>query len=425
MLLKNSIFFKISIIIFIFIFFLPITVFADDSIYVWSSDTKPLNDTAPTSGNVVNNTTKPTNSNTSDNTNLNLNCGSCILIEQHSGKVLYNQNMHEKLRPASVTKVMSILLIMEAIDSGTISYTDKVPCTEAASAMGGSQIWLDVREELTVDEMLKAICVVSANDCTVAMAEYLAGSQEAFVEKMNAKAKELGMNDTCFKNCHGIDEDGHVTSSYDIALMSKELLNKHPNITKYTTIYMDSLRDGKSQLVNTNKLIRNYNGATGLKTGSTSVALYNLSASATRDNLSLIAVIMKAPDTKTRFAEAKKLLDYGFNNFHYKKLANKGDVLKNVAVNKGISNSINGILEDDSGVLIKKGLDKDISQTVEIPDIIEAPITEGQILGTVSYTLNDQEVGKVNIVAEKSVDKISTYNMIENIYAKWFSLLRK
>ena len=165
--------------------------------------------------------------------------------------------------------------------------------------------------------------------------------------------------------------------------------------------------------------------ATGLKTGSTSVALYNLSASATRDNLSLIAVIMKAPDTKTRFAEAKKLLDYGFNNFHYKKLANKGDVLKNVAVNKGISNTINGILENDSGVSIKKGLYKDISQTVEIPDIIEAPITEGQILGTVSYTLNDQEVGKVNIVAEKSIDKISTYNMIENIYAKWFSLLRK
>ena len=215
--------------------------------------------------------------------------------------------MHESLRPASVTKVMSILLIMESLDSGQIKLEDKVPCSENARSMGGSQIWLNETEILTVNEMLKAMCVVSANDCTVAMAEFLAGSQEAFVEKMNTRAKELGMNDTCFKNCHGIDEDGHVTSSYDIALMSRELLTKHPSIKNYTTIWMDSLRDGKSQLVNTNKLIRNYQGATGLKTGSTSLALYNLSASATRNGLSLIAVIMKAPSTKVRFAEAQKL----------------------------------------------------------------------------------------------------------------------
>ena len=217
--------------------------------------------------------------------------------------------MHESLRPASVTKVMSILLIMESLDSGQIKLEDKVPCSENARSMGGSQIWLNETETLTVNEMLKAMCVVSANDCTVAMAEFLAGSQEAFVEKMNTRAKELGMNDTCFKNCHGIDEDGHITSSYDIALMSRELLTKHPSIKNYTTIWMDSLRDGKSQLVNTNKLIRNYQGATGLKTGSTSLALYNLSASATRNGLSLIAVIMKAPSTKVRFAEAQKLLD--------------------------------------------------------------------------------------------------------------------
>ena len=227
--------------------------------------------------------------------------------------------MHESLRPASVTKVMSILLIMESLDSGQIKLEDKVPCSENARSMGGSQIWLNETEILTVNEMLKAMCVVSANDCTVAMAEFLAGSQEAFVEKMNTRAKELGMNDTCFKNCHGIDEDGHVTSSYDIALMSRELLTKHPSIKNYTTIWMDSLRDGKSQLVNTNKLIRNYQGATGLKTGSTSLALYNLSASATRNGLSLIAVIMKAPSTKVRFAEAQKLLDYGFSNYTYKK----------------------------------------------------------------------------------------------------------
>lgn len=377
---KKKFYKQLAILCLIFILLLSNICFASESIYVWSTESKPLNNTIQT------------NSTPSVSSNLNLDCGSAILIEQNSGQVLYEQNMHEKLRPASVTKVMSILLIMEAIDSGKLSYTDKIPCTENAASMGGSQIWLDVREELTVDEMLKAICVVSANDCTVAMAEYLAGSQEAFVEQMNIKAKQLGMNDTTFKNCHGIDEDGHVTSSYDIALMSKELLNKHPNITKYTTIYMDSLRNGKSSLVNTNKLIRNYKGATGLKTGSTSIALYNLSASATRNDLSLIAVIMKAPNTKTRFAEAQKLLDYGFNNFEYKKLANKNDVVNSVSVNKGVENCINCILENDCGVLIKKGQDKDIKYTVELPDTLQAPIIQGQALGTITYTLNGKEV---------------------------------
>lgn len=183
--------------------------------------------------------------NNSSNVDLQLESGAAILIDQKSGEVLYEYNAHEQLRPASVTKVMTILLIMEALDSGKLSLDDKIPCSQNASAMGGSQIWLDVREELSVNDMLKAICVVSANDCTVAMAEYLAGSEEAFVEQMNKKAKELGMNDTVFKNCHGIDEDGHVTSAYDISLMSRELLNKHPNITNYTTIWTDTLRDRK------------------------------------------------------------------------------------------------------------------------------------------------------------------------------------
>ncbi len=221
--------------------------------------------------------------------------------------------------------------------------------------MGGSQIWLDVKETLTVDEMLKAICVVSANDCTVAMAEYLEGSCEAFVAKMNEKARELGMNDTTFKNCHGIDEDGHFTSAFDIALMSRELLTKHPKIMDYTTIWMDSLRDGKSELVNTNKLIRNYKGATGLKTGSTSVALYNLSASATRDGLSLIAVIMKAPSTKVRFSEATKLLDYGFSNFAYSSFGNAGDTVGNIFVEKGIKSEVKAILESSARCFSEKG----------------------------------------------------------------------
>ena len=246
-------------------------------------------------------------------------------------------------------------------------------------------------------------------DCVVAMAEHIAGSEEAFVQMMNDKAKELGMNDTTFKNCHGIDEDGHVTSAYDIALMSRELLSKHPNITKYTTIWMDSLRDGKSQLVNTNKLIRTYKGITGLKTGSTSLALYNLSASATRDNLSLIAVIMKAPSTKVRFAEASKLLDYGFNNFSFKSFGNKNDVIKTVSVNKGIKNSVDAILEDDAGTLIEKGKEFQIFQEVTISDNISAPIKKGEKIGEVTFSLNGNILSSVNLIASSDVPQITFF----------------
>ena len=218
--------------------------------YIWSIDTEAIETSSSD--------TEKVSTQIENNNSLNLESGAAILIEQSTGQILYSHNAHEKLRPASVTKIMSILLIMEQIDSGKLAYTDTISCSETARSMGGSQIWLDPRETLTVDEMLKAICVVSANDCVVAMAEHIAGSEEAFVQMMNDKAKELGMNDTTFKNCHGIDEDGHVTSAYDIALMSRELLAKHPDITKYTTIWMDTLRDGKSQLVNTNKLIKTY-----------------------------------------------------------------------------------------------------------------------------------------------------------------------
>lgn len=310
---------------------------------------------------------------------------------------------------------------MEAIDSGRLKYTDQIPCSENASSMGGSQIWLDTKETLSVDEMLKAICVVSANDCTVAMAEYLAGSEENFVKQMNEKAKELGMNDTTFKNCHGIDEDGHVSSAYDIALMSRELLEKHPDIKKYTTIYMDSLRDGKSQLVNTNKLIRNYRGATGLKTGSTSLALYNLSASATRDGLSLIAVIMKAPTTKDRFAEATKLLDYGFANYSFKSFAQKGDTVKEIPVSKGTISSVSAILANNAGVVLKKGEENNIVQNVNLPDSISAPIKEGDKLGEISYSQNNETIATIDIVAKNSVDKIDFPNMIKYVFKSWIS----
>lgn len=376
---------------FCLISFYPIFIFAYSN-YIWSSSLDSVY-------------TNSTEENSVDNS-LNLESGAAVLIEQNSGKVLYEKNMHEQLRPASVTKVMTILLIMEAIDSGKINYDTQIPCSENASSMGGSQIWLDTTETLSVNDMLKAICVVSANDCTVAMAEYLEGSQEAFVQKMNEKAKELGMNDTCFKNCHGIDEDGHITSAYDIALMSKELLSKHPDITKYTTIYMDSLRDGKSELVNTNKLIRTYNGITGLKTGSTSLALYNLSASATRDDLSLIAVIMKAPTTKLRFAEAQKLLDYGFSNYSYIKLGDNGDTVKSVPISKGIEANINATVENTSGVLIQKGKEKQIEQNIFIQDNLSAPVYKGQKVGEITYTLNGETLDIIDLVASSDIESI-------------------
>ncbi len=376
---------------FCLISFYPISIFAYSN-YIWSSSLDSVY-------------TNSTEENSVDNS-LNLESGSAVLIEQNSGKVLYEKNMHEQLRPASVTKVMTILLIMEAIDSGKINYDTQIPCSENASSMGGSQIWLDTTETLSVNDMLKAICVVSANDCTVAMAEYLEGSQEAFVQKMNEKAKELGMNDTCFKNCHGIDEDGHITSAYDIALMSRELLSKHPDITKYTTIYMDSLRDGKSELVNTNKLIRTYNGITGLKTGSTSLALYNLSASATRDDLSLIAVIMKAPTTKLRFAEAQKLLDYGFSNYSYIKLGDNGDTVKSVPISKGIEANINATVENTSGVLISKGKEKQIEQNIFVQDNLSAPVYKGQKVGEITYTLNGETLDIIDLVASSDVESI-------------------
>lgn len=376
---------------FCLISFYPISIFAYSN-YIWSSSLDSVY-TNSTEENSVGNS-------------LNLESGAAVLIEQNSGKVLYEKNMHEQLRPASVTKVMTILLIMEAIDSGKINYNTQIPCSENASSMGGSQIWLDTTETLSVNDMLKAICVVSANDCTVAMAEYLEGSQEAFVQKMNEKAQELGMNDTCFKNCHGIDEDGHITSAYDIALMSRELLSKHPDITKYTTIYMDSLRDGKSELVNTNKLIRTYNGITGLKTGSTSLALYNLSASATRDDLSLIAVIMKAPTTKLRFAEAQKLLDYGFSNYSYIKLGDNGDTVKSVPISKGIKTNINATVVNTSGVLIPKGKEKQIEQNVFVQDNLSAPVYQGQKVGEITYTLNGETLDIIDLVASSDVESI-------------------
>lgn len=359
-----------------------------------------------------------------DNNSLNLEAGSAILIEQNSGQILYGYNVHERLHPASVTKVMSLLLIMEALDSGKITLDTQIPCSTNAASMGGSQIWLDTRETLNVNDMLKAIAVVSANDCVVALAEYLGGTEEGFVQMMNDKAKELGMNDTTFKNCHGLDEDDHLTSAYDIALMSRELLTKHPKITEYTTIWTDTLRDGKSSLSNTNKLVRNYAGCTGLKTGSTSLALYNLSASATRDGLSLIAVVMKAPTAAKRFSNATSLLDYGFSNFSYKTFAVQGDVVKSISVNKGVQNEVNAVYETSPALLIKKGEESNITYEINLNDSIQAPVDKGQILGTITYSMNGNVLLRTNLVAENSIEKSGFLNITKNIFSIWFNLSR-
>ena len=469
--MKLKYFLIIFLIVSIFIPYTSVVLATDDSLYVWSSSANTLNmtdDTTNTSNttNVTNSSTNTNHSNTTstntantsnsinintttntstdvsntieedpslltnatsevtDDNSLNLESASAILIEQSSGRILYAHNIHEQLRPASVTKVMSILLIMEALDSGKISLTDSVPCSENAASMGGSQIWLDTTETLTVDEMLKAICVNSANDCVVAMAEYIAGSEEAFVQMMNDKAHELGMSDTTFKNCHGLDEDGHVTSSYDISVMSRELLTKYPEITNYTTIWMDTLRDGETQLSNTNRLIKNYTGATGLKTGSTSLALYNLSASATRDDLSLIAVVMKAPSTKVRFSEAQKLLDYGFNNFSYQSFGKAGDLIQTVSIDKGVQATIPVVLENDAGILLAKGNEKNIEQTVTIDETISAPISSGQKVGEISFSLDGEVLSTVNLVSQVSVNKIDIATMSTRVFSSWFNLLR-
>ena len=350
---------------------------------------------------------------------LDLDCKSAILLEADTGTILYEKNSHEKLRPASVTKVMTLLLIMESIDSGKISLTDMVSCSERARKMGGSQIWLNETEQLSVNDMLKAICVVSANDCSVAMAEFVAGSEEMFVEMMNKRAKELGMSDTNFVNCHGIDEDNHVTSAYDIGIMSRELIN-HEKILEYSSIWMDSLRDGKSELVNTNKLIRFYEGANGLKTGSTSLAKYNLSAAAKRNDMQLIGVVMCAPTSAERFEDAKKLLDYGFANFAVNVLDKEGTSVGTTEVSRGESENVEGIVKENMTLLGEKGLSKNVERKVDFYTV-RAPINAGDKIGDIIYLKDGVEVLKGDIVAKEKVEQvklITIYTRILNMWAK-------
>ena len=336
---------------------------------------------------------------------------SALLMEKETGTVLFAKNEHAKLEPASVTKVMTILLTMEAIDAGQLTYDTMVTASAHACSMGGSQIWLKENEQMTVSDMLKAVCVVSANDCAVALAEQIAGSEDAFVERMNQRAKELGMNDTTFKNATGLPAQGHVTSAYDIALMSRELILHHPDIRQYTTIWMDSLRDGASELVNTNKLIRFFDGATGLKTGSTDSALYCLSGTAERDGMELIAVIMKDATSAQRFEDAKTLLSYGFSTYSLEHVTPQ-EALPPVTVRLGTQATVQPVLEEGSALLLEKSKAGTLEQTVSLAEAVEAPVAKGTPLGTLTITSGEETVAELALVAGEEIPRITFGRML-------------
>ena len=352
--------------------------------------------------------------------NFNFTSKSQILMDMDTGIVIYENKADEKAYPASVTKIMTLLLIMEAIDSGKIAYTDMVTCSENAASMGGSQIWFKVGEQITVDEALKCICVVSANDVCIAMAELIGGNEENFVKMMNDKAKELGMNGTNFVNVHGIDDENHYTTARDIAKMSIELMIKHKDITKYTTIWMDSIRGGTFALSNTNKLIRYYDGATGLKTGYTSIAKYNLSATATKNGMSLVAVVLTAPSSDIRNEEAKQLLNYGFANYETQKICEKGEVIDKININKYLGDKVDVVLENDISILNEKGKKVECKKQIKINNKLCAPLKKGDKVGEVIYTNQDGiEIGKVNVVINEDIKKSGLLDYIKqglNIY---------
>ena len=340
---------------------------------------------------------------------------SAVLMEKQTGTVLYAKDEHTPREPASVTKIMTLLLTMEAIDSGRLSYDDTVTGSAHAASMGGSQIWLKDGEQMTVRDLLKAVCVVSGNDAAVALGEHLAGSEAAFVEKMNQRAAELGMNDTHFVNACGLPAGGHVSSAHDIALMSRELILNHPDIRQFTTIWMDSLRDGASMLVNTNKLIRFYDGATGLKTGSTSSAGYNVSATAERNGMELIAVVMKGKTSDERFTDARTLLDYGFATYTLVTITPDA-ALTPLPVVLGERNAVQPVLTGDNTLLLEKTAAGTLEKNVVLPENVPAPIAEGDRLGELRVTdANGETVAVLPILAGESVPHITWSQMYQNV----------
>ena len=346
---------------------------------------------------------------------LDLASPSVLLMEKVTGQVLYAAGEHEPREPASVTKVMTLLLTMEAIDSGALSYDDMVTPSAHAASMGGSQIWLKEGEQMSVRDLLKAVCVVSGNDAAVALGEHLAGSETAFVERMNKRAQELGMNDTHFVNCTGLPVEGHVTSAYDIALMSRELILRHPDIRQFTTIWMDSLRGGTSMLVNTNKLVRFYNGATGLKTGSTGTAKYCLSATAERDGMELIAVVLKGPTSDERFADARALLDYGFATYALVTVT-PDEALAPIPVRLGERGAVQPVLTRDNTLLLEKAAAHGLQKTVTLQEAVDAPVMQGDQLGELTLTGADGEVlATLPVLAGESVAHVTWPQMFVRV----------
>ncbi|WDV47917.1 D-alanyl-D-alanine carboxypeptidase [Clostridiaceae bacterium M8S5] len=350
-----------------------------------------------------------------------INAKSSILIDAKSGKVLYEHNVHDKLPPASITKIMVLLLAMEALDSNAIKLTDSITVSEYAASMGGSQVYLEAGEVNTVDNILKAVAIRSGNDASVALAEHIAGSEELFLKKMNAKAKALGMKNTHFSNVTGFDRDDHYTSAYDISLMSKELL-KHKQITKWTNIWMTTIKVGKKHdidqgLVNTNRLIRFYKGASGLKTGYTSKSGHCLSACATRGELSLISVVLGCSSSNIRFSESKKLLDYGFATYDSVKICDKNNKIDSINITKGKEEKINVYASDDLYALVTKGNKGKIEKKLILPDSLQCPLKKGDKVGELIITMNNKVVGRVDLIIQKDIKKANILDMFEKVFS--------
>lgn len=357
---------------------------------------------------------------------LTLESKSAVLMDAATGTVLYEKNSHAAMPPASVTKVMTMLLIYEAEEAGQFKWEDSVQVSEHAAGMGGSQVFLEPGETQTAADMTKCIAIASANDAAVAMAEFVAGSEEAFVERMNKKAEELGMKDTHFVNACGLDVDGHETSAYDIALMSRELMTHFPEIQEYTTTWQDTIvhktRKGESEfgLTNTNKLIKWYEGATGLKTGSTGKALYCLSGTAERNGLHLIGVVMAAPDFKVRFQETMKLLDYGFANYTTQKGLPTGQKMAEIPVTKGMADSVPVVVKEEISMLLKKDMSGDWETQTEILPSMIAPVAAGEKVGELVYLINGEEVGRTDLVTAEAVEKANINTMLQRMLKNWF-----
>ena len=337
---------------------------------------------------------------------LSLSCTSALLMEKETGTVLYQQNSHEQLEPASVTKIMTLLLVMEALEAGRLTLEESVAISANAAGMGGSQVYLKEGEQMTVSQLIKCVTVVSGNDCAVALAERLCGSEGAFVSEMNRRAGELGMEDTHFVNCTGLPADGHVTSAHDIALMSRALILNHPDIRDYTTIWTDTIRDGAFGLTNTNRLIRFYQGATGLKTGSTDSALYCMSATAERDGMELIAVVMKAPTSAQRFADAQTLLDYGFANYTLVSVYPDAP-LAPVEVLLGTVGQVQPLMKEECRLLVEKGRADQVSTRLTLASDVEAPVEQGQTLGRLEVYVGDDLQKTIPIVSAQEVERLT------------------